>query len=173
MASPGHLVNQHNRCRRGPTGWRRWRPSPLRHNNCHRDRGSSGWRHWRVSPLRHRLGHRMGGPTDGAAGARPPVPLSASGARLGRRDMTHACMRSELVSGRARRTARRMAAIPYPAPSAPSLALCARLVLSKAPVSLVAPSLCSGCPVFAHLLSVLPLSPCPCPLPSSLPALDA
>ena len=39
-------------------------------------------------------------------------------------------MRSESVSGRARRTARRMATIPYPAPSALSLALCARLVLS-------------------------------------------
>ena len=43
----------------------------------------------------------------------------------------------------------------------------------QAPVSLIAPSLCSGCPAFAHLLNVLPLSPCPCPLPSSLPALDA
>ena len=39
-------------------------------------------------------------------------------------------MRSESVSGRARRTARRMATIPYPAPSAPSLALCARPALS-------------------------------------------
>ena len=38
-------------------------------------------------------------------------------------------MRSESVSGRARRTARRLATIPYPAPSAPSLALCARLTL--------------------------------------------
>ena len=42
-----------------------------------------------------------------------------------------------------------------------------------APVSLVAPSLCSGCPAFAYLLCVLPLPPCPCPLPSSLPALVA
>ena len=83
VASPGHLVNQHNRFRREPTGRRRWCPSPLRHNNCNRRRGSSGWRHWRVSSLRHRLGHRTGGPTDGAAGARPPVPLLASGARLG------------------------------------------------------------------------------------------
>ena len=41
-------------------------------------------------------------------------------------------MRSESVSGRARRTARCMATIPYPAPSAPSLALCARMVQSKA-----------------------------------------
>ena len=39
-------------------------------------------------------------------------------------------MRSESVSGRARRTARRLATIPYPAPAAPSLALCARLTLS-------------------------------------------
>ena len=39
-------------------------------------------------------------------------------------------MRSESVSGRARRTARSMATIPYPAPSAPSLALCARPALS-------------------------------------------
>ena len=38
-------------------------------------------------------------------------------------------MRSESVSGRARRTARRLATIPYPAPAAPSLALCARLTL--------------------------------------------
>ena len=41
-------------------------------------------------------------------------------------------MRSEPVSGRAWRTARRMATIPYPAPSAPSLALFARMVQSKA-----------------------------------------
>ena len=39
-------------------------------------------------------------------------------------------MRSESVSGRARRTARRIATIPYLAPSAAPLALCARLVLS-------------------------------------------
>ena len=39
-------------------------------------------------------------------------------------------MRSESVSGRARRTARRFATIPYPAPAAPSFALCARLTLS-------------------------------------------
>ena len=39
-------------------------------------------------------------------------------------------MRSESVSGRARRTARRLATIPYPAPAAPSLSLCARLTLS-------------------------------------------
>ena len=39
-------------------------------------------------------------------------------------------MRSELVSGHARRTARRMAIIPYPALSAPSLALCALPALS-------------------------------------------
>ena len=39
-------------------------------------------------------------------------------------------MRSESFSGRARRTARRLATIPYPAPAAPSLALCARLTLS-------------------------------------------
>ena len=44
--------------------------------------------------------------------------------------MTHARLRSESVSGRARRTARRMATIPYPAPSAPSLALSARPALS-------------------------------------------
>ena len=30
VATPGHLVKLHNRCRRGPTGWRRWCPSPLR-----------------------------------------------------------------------------------------------------------------------------------------------
>ena len=41
-------------------------------------------------------------------------------------------MRSETVSGRARRTARRMATIPFPAPPAPSLALCARMVQSNA-----------------------------------------
>ena len=41
-------------------------------------------------------------------------------------------MRSEPVSGRARRTARRMATIPYPAPSAPSLALCRRLAQCNA-----------------------------------------
>ena len=80
---PPSQSDQHNCCRRGPTGWRRWCPSPLRHNICNRRRGSSGWCHWRVSPLRHRLGHRTGGPTDGAAGACPPVPLPASGARLG------------------------------------------------------------------------------------------
>ena len=39
-------------------------------------------------------------------------------------------MRSESDSGRARRTAQRVATIPYPAPSAPSLALCARPALS-------------------------------------------
>ena len=55
VASPCRLVNLDNRCRRGPTGWRRWCPSPLLHNNCSRRRGSSGWRHWRVSPLRHKL----------------------------------------------------------------------------------------------------------------------
>ena len=41
-------------------------------------------------------------------------------------------MRSEPVSGRARCTARHMATIPYPASSAPSLALYARMVQSKA-----------------------------------------
>ena len=46
--------------------------------------------------------------------------------------MTHARMRSELVSGRALCTARRMATIPYPASSAPSLALCARTVQRNA-----------------------------------------
>ena len=39
-------------------------------------------------------------------------------------------MRSESVSGRARRTARHVATIPYPAPSAPSLALCPHPALS-------------------------------------------
>ena len=84
---PIYLV-QHNLRRRGPTGWRRWCPSPLRHNYCNRRRGSSGWRHWRVSPLRHWLGHSTGGPTDGAAGARPPVSLPASCSRLDGRDVT-------------------------------------------------------------------------------------
>ena len=58
VASPGHLVSLHSQCRRGPTGWRRWCPSPLRavpdgrgHNFR---RGSSGWRHWRPPPLRPR-----------------------------------------------------------------------------------------------------------------------
>ena len=39
--------------------------------------------------------------------------------------------------------------------------------------ALVPPPLCSGFPVFSRLPCVLPLSPCPCPLPSSLPALVA
>ena len=54
-------------------------------------------------------------------------------------------MRSESVSGRARRTARRSATIPYPAPAAPSLALCARLTLCMplSPSSLPLPSLAS------------------------------
>ena len=85
MASPGHLVNQISIIAL-PQGAHRMAPlvpSPLRHNYCKRRRGSSGWRHGRVSPLCHRLGHRTGGSTDGAAGARPPVPLPASGARLG------------------------------------------------------------------------------------------
>ena len=30
VASLGHLVSLHGHCRRGPTGWRRWCPSPLR-----------------------------------------------------------------------------------------------------------------------------------------------
>ena len=52
-------------------------------NNCNRRKGPSGWRHWRVSPLRHKLGHCTGGPTDGAACARPPVPLPVSSTRHG------------------------------------------------------------------------------------------
>ena len=60
-------------------------------------------------------------------------------------------MRSELVSGHARRTARRMATIPYPALSAPSLALralpalCMPLSPSSLPLSALAvlPSLSS------------------------------
>ena len=58
VESPGHLVSLHSQCRRGPDGWRRWCPSPLRavpdgrgHNFR---RGSSGWRHWRPPPLRAR-----------------------------------------------------------------------------------------------------------------------
>ena len=57
-------------------------------------------------------------------------------------------MRSELVSGHARRTARRMATIPYPALSAPSLALCALPALSM-------PLSPSSLPLSA--LAVLPL----------------
>ena len=30
VASPRHLVRLHFRSRMGPTGWRRWCPSPLR-----------------------------------------------------------------------------------------------------------------------------------------------
>ena len=53
---PWALVSLHSQCRRGPTGWRRWGPSPLRavpdgRGNIFR-RGSSGWRHWRRPPLR-------------------------------------------------------------------------------------------------------------------------
>ena len=75
--------------------------------------------------------------------------------------MTHAWMRSETVSGRARRTARRMATIPYPAPSAPSLALCARPTLSM-PLS---PSLL---PLSAPAVLRLPPS-CPTSFALSVP----
>ena len=56
VASPGHLDSLHSQCRRGPTGWRRWCPPPLRAvpDGCGHifRRGSNGWRHWRPSPLR-------------------------------------------------------------------------------------------------------------------------
>ena len=85
VASPRHLVNQISIIAL-PQGAHRMAPLvpvPSASQLLQQKQGSSGWRHWRVSPLRHRLGHRTGGPTDGAAGARPPVPLPASGARLG------------------------------------------------------------------------------------------
>ena len=74
-------------------------------------------------------------------------------------------MRSESVAGRARRTARRLATIPYPAPVAPSLALCARLTLHLplSPSSLPLSALASAGPF-------VPLSPCPrprCTLPAT------
>ena len=74
-------------------------------------------------------------------------------------------MRSESVAGRARRTARRLATIPYPAPAAPSVALCARLTLRLpvSPSSLPLSALASAGPF-------VPLSPCPrprCTLPAT------
>ena len=73
-------------------------------------------------------------------------------------------MRSESVSGRARRTARRMATIPYPAPSAPSLALCVRMVQSKAQ-SLP----CLSCPSLSLLRLSGLRSPPKCPTSFALP----
>ena len=74
-------------------------------------------------------------------------------------------MRSESVSGRARRTARRLSTIPYPALAAPSLALCARptLRLPLSPSSLPLSALASAGPF-------VPRSPCPrprCTLPAT------
>ena len=53
VASPGQLVILHRQCRRGPTGWRRWRPSPLRANPMVEASSSAG------------------ALVDGATGARP------------------------------------------------------------------------------------------------------
>ena len=82
-------------------------------------------------------------------------------------------MRSESVAGRARRTARRLATIPYPAPAAPSLALCARLTLrlplspSSLPLSALASPLC---PCLLVLVFAVPSLPRTSPFPS-LPCL--
>ena len=53
VASPGHLISVHSQCRRGPTGWRRWCPSPLRAVPTFEATSSAG------------------GPVDVATGARP------------------------------------------------------------------------------------------------------
>ena len=53
VASPGHLVSLHSQCRRGPTEWRRWCPSPQR----------------AISTVV--VTSSAGGPVDGATGARP------------------------------------------------------------------------------------------------------
>ena len=78
-------------------------------------------------------------------------------------------MRSELVTGRAQCTTRRMATIPYPATSAPSPALCARTVQSNAQ-SLPCPSRPSPSPLRLSGPRSSPVCPTSLalPVPSSL-----
>ena len=82
-------------------------------------------------------------------------------------------MRSESGSGRARRTARRVATIPYPAPSAPSLALCGRparrMPLSPSSLPLSARAVLPLLTSFVSYLFRRARAPSPRPCRPSLP----
>ena len=168
VASRGHLVSLHSQCRRGPAGWRRWCPSPLRAVSDSRGhifrRGSSGWRHWRPPPLRARAPTGSHWPngwrrwvTSPTASAGACTGLSAAGSHI----HECVCMTSKLHDTlRGKPTSPLSTLLLLPSASSPSAGppwcppFCGRLCPALLALSRL--SACSSC-----RLSLFPFCPAP------------